>query len=138
MQRTKNDSRPTSSKDLRKKRPKKTAVDTIREEFGKTGDFEEPDAKAGINGISTTAFLSSSLLVDIGFCLKDGFFQKFDLSTLFQGLIFFFLQFLMTLLLIVCGVVIFQTVKDSKASKRNLTIYWCVLIAAVTVLIVLL
>lgn len=76
MQRTKNDSRPTSSKDLRKKRPKKTAVDTIREEFGKTGDFEEPDTKAGINGISTTAFLSSSLLVDIGFCLKDGFFRN--------------------------------------------------------------
>jgi len=138
MQKTKNDSGPARADDLRKKRPKRTAADTIRTEFSKTGDFQEPDAKTGINGVSTTAFLSSALLLTIGFCLKDGFFRKYDLSTLFQGLLFFFLQFLMALLLIVCGVVIFQTISDSKASQRNLTVYWCVLIASVILLIVLL
>ncbi len=138
MQKLQKDNKRTGPDDLRKKRPKKTIADTIRTEFSKTGDLEEPDTKVGMNGVSTTAFLSSALLTAIGFCLKGGFFREHDLSTLFQGLISFFLQFLMALLLIVCGVVIFQVIKDSKASDRNLSIYWCVLIAAVVLLIILL
>ena len=41
-----------------------------------------------------------------------------------------FNTFLLALLLIVSGVVIFQTIHDSKASGRNLKIYWIVLISS--------
>ena len=126
------------SNDLQRKRPKPSVTDTIREEFNKTGNIPDPDAESGINGVSTTAFLSSAFLITIGFCLKDGFFKKYNAFSLFQGFVFFFLRFLMTLLLLVLGIVIFQTILDSKNPGRNQSIYWCILTVTVVLLIVLL
>lgn len=109
----------------------------LRTELEKTGGFREPEEKSGISGVSTTAFLSSALLTAIGFGIRDGFFRAYSLNSILSGIFMFFLNFLLALLLIVSGVVIFQTILDSKASRRNLTIYWIVLILCAIGLIAL-
>lgn len=122
-----------------RKNPKqsKSLKEKIRTELEKTGQFQEPDAASGISGVSTTAFLSSALLTAIGFGIRDGFFREYTLDSMVSGVFMFFLNFLLALLLIVSGVVIFQTIHDSKASGRNLKIYWIVLILSVIGLIAL-
>lgn len=116
---------------------KKALKEKLRTELEKTGEFREPDAKSGISGVSTTAFLSSALLTAIGFGIRDGFFRKYTLDSIISGIFMFFLNFLLALLLIVSGVVIFQTIQDSKAPGRNLKIYWIVLVLSVVGLIAL-
>ena len=129
-------SRPTHTggKDPGKRKSLKEKIRTGLEE---TGQFQEPDAASGISGVSTTAFLSSALLTAIGFGIRDGSFREYSLESLAKGLFLFFLNFLLALLLIVSGVVIFQTIHDSKAPGRNLKIYWIVLILSVIGLIAL-
>lgn len=114
---------------------KKSLVTKVRTELQKTGDFQEPDSSSGISGIPTTAFLSSALLTAIGFGIRDGFFHK--CSSLPLGLLLFFLNFLLALVLIVSGIVIFQTIRDSKSGHRNLKIYWVLLILGVIGLILI-
>lgn len=128
-----------SSKAGKKLAPhKESLTDQVRSGLQETGPYQEPDAKSGISGISTTAFISSAMLTAIGFGLRDGFFHSYTAQTILRGVVLFFLNVLLALVLIVAGVVIFQTIKDSKASRRNLKIYWTILILAAVILIALL
>lgn len=128
-----------SSKAGKKLAPhKESLTDQVRSGLQETGPYQEPDAKSGISGISTTAFISSAMLTAIGFGLRDGFFHSYTTQTMLRGVVLFFLNVLLALVLIVAGVVIFQTIKDSKASRRNLKIYWTILILAAVTLIALL
>lgn len=128
-----------SSKAGKKLAPhKESLTDQVRSGLQETGPYQEPDAKSGISGISTTAFISSAMLTAIGFGLRDGFFHSYTTQTMLRGVVLFFLDVLLALILIVSGVVIFQTIKDSKASQRNLKIYWTILILAAVILIALL
>lgn len=128
-----------SSKAGKKLAPhKESLTDQVRSGLQETGPYQEPDAKSGISGISTTAFISSAMLTAIGFGLRDGFFHSYTTQTMLRGVVLFFLNVLLALVLIVSGVVIFQTIKDSKASRRNLRIYWFILILAAVILIALL
>ena len=128
-----------SSKAGKKLAPhKESLTDQVRSGLQETGPYQEPDAKSGISGISTTAFISSAMLTAIGFGLRDGFFHSYTTQTMLRGVVLFFLNVLLALVLIVAGVVIFQTIKDSKASRRNLKIYWTILILAAVTLSALL
>lgn len=117
---------------------KESLPEKMRNGLEKTGNFQEPDSKSGISGISTTSFISSALLTAIGFGLRDGFFQKFNSGNMLTGILLLIVNVFLALILIVSGVVIFQTIADSKKSDRNIRIYWLVLMLVALALILVL